>query len=115
VRDAYAELKAAEGGPALAPIIYSSRTHSQLAQVITELKRCGYKCAASRRWLPDRGASQPPDSVGGWGGDMDAMATWKPSNMHDNVASVSPRLFSMNEMGEFCLDCMRCRRNPLAA
>ncbi len=40
----------AGGGPVsgskLPTIIYSSRTHSQLAQVIRELQRCSYRCAA---------------------------------------------------------------------
>ena len=51
-QEAWAEHKAtqmAEGGPGsgLPQIVYSSRTHSQLQQVMRELKNCSYTCEGS--------------------------------------------------------------------
>ena len=51
LQEAYAEYRAQQaagggggpGGPSLPTIVYSSRTHSQLAQVMKELKASGYK------------------------------------------------------------------------
>ena len=44
LREGYAELKT-EGAVSLPTIVYSSRTHSQLAQVIKELRNTSYRLA----------------------------------------------------------------------
>lgn len=52
MQEAWAEHRleqAAAGKGDLPTIVYSSRTHSQLAQVMRELKATGYRCAAGQR------------------------------------------------------------------
>jgi len=45
LKEGYAELKA-EGTVRVPTIVYSSRTHSQLAQVMKELRNTSYRCIA---------------------------------------------------------------------
>ncbi len=45
LKEGYAELKA-EGTVRVPTIVYSSRTHSQLAQVMKELRNTSYRCMA---------------------------------------------------------------------
>ena len=71
LREAWAEHRAAAAaeGTGLPQIIYSSRTHSQLAQVMRELRACGYKCAPFRGPALGHAAACLPAHGGWWGGD----------------------------------------------
>ena len=46
LKEGYAELRA-EGTVGVPTIVYSSRTHSQLAQVMKELRNTSYRCTAN--------------------------------------------------------------------